>query len=266
VLLELKGRGCRQFESFLLAQRRSWFDFFRDCLASGAVMKRLDLAINDRVGILDIPELTRKCKNEECVSLFRSFKSYRSGELVRSEEKMDMGNTLYIGSLKSEVYFCLYEKDYEQYMKLGIPLEDTETKNRFEIRLKNDRAAHAMTDLLRGKNIERTTFSIINRYLRFVNQDERKRRTQWETNERWLWFIGENRREIQLTTAPQPYTIERTLNWLSHQVAPTLKMVMKLDQLKETTYIKDMLREAKLSEHHTKILEQQSMLIDNLIL
>ena len=266
VLLELKGRGCRQFESFLLAQRRSWFDFFRDCLASGAVMKRLDLAINDRVGILDIPELTRKCKNEECVSLFRSFKSYRSGELVRSEEKMDMGNTLYIGSLKSEVYFCLYEKDYEQYMKLGIPLEDTETKNRFEIRLKNDRAAHAMTDLLRGKNIERTTFSIINRYLRFVNQDERKRRTQWETNERWLWFIGENRREIQLTTAPQPYTIERTLNWLSHQVAPTLKMVMKLEQLKETTYIKDMLREAKLSEHHTKILEQQSMLIDNLIL
>ena len=266
VLLELKGRGCRQFESFLLAQRRSWFDFFRDCLASGAVMKRLDLAINDRVGILDIPELTRKCKNEECISLFRSFKSYRSGELVRSEEKLDMGNTLYIGSLKSEVYFCLYEKDYEQYMKLGIPLEDTETKNRFEIRLKNDRAAHAMTDLLRGKSIERTTFSIINRYLRFVNQDERKRRTQWETNERWLWFIGENRREIQLTTAPQPYTIERTLNWLSHQVAPTLKMAMKLDQLKETTYIKDMLREAKLSERHTKILEQQSMLIDNLIL
>lgn len=229
-------------------------------------MKRLDLAINDRVGILDIPELTRKCKNEECISLFRSFKSYRSGELVRSEEKLDMGNTLYIGSLKSEVYFCLYEKDYEQYMKLGIPLEDTETKNRFEIRLKNDRAAHAMTDLLRGKSIERTTFSIINRYLRFVNQDERKRRTQWETNERWLWFIGENRREIQLTTAPQPYTIERTLNWLSHQVAPTLKMAMKLDQLKETTYIKDMLREAKLSERHTKILEQQSMLIDNLIL
>lgn len=266
VLLELKGRGCRQFESFLLAQRRSWFDFFRDCLASGAVMKRLDLAINDRVGILDIPELTQKCKNEECVSLFRSFKSYRSGELVRSEEKMDMGNTLYIGSLKSEVYFCLYEKDYEQYMKLGIPLEDTETKNRFEIRLKNDRAAHAMTDLLHGKNIERTTFSIINRYLRFVNQDERKRRTQWETNERWLWFIGENRREIQLTTAPQPYTIERTLNWLSHQVAPTLKMAMKLDQLKETTYIKDMLREAKLSERHTKILEQQSMLIEKLIL
>lgn len=27
-LLELKGKGCRQFENFLLAQHRSWFDFF----------------------------------------------------------------------------------------------------------------------------------------------------------------------------------------------------------------------------------------------
>ena len=34
-----------------------------------------------------------------------------------------MGYTLYIGSLKSEVYFCVYEKSYEQYIKLGIPFE-----------------------------------------------------------------------------------------------------------------------------------------------
>ena len=26
VLLELKGRGCRQFESYLLAQQRSWYE------------------------------------------------------------------------------------------------------------------------------------------------------------------------------------------------------------------------------------------------
>ena len=64
----------------------------------------------------------------------RSFKSYRSGELVRSNEqdKYGMGNTLYIGSLKSEVYFCIYEKDYEQYAKYDIAIEDTKIKNRFE--------------------------------------------------------------------------------------------------------------------------------------
>lgn len=108
VLVELKGRGCRQFENYLLAQERSWYEFFMDALVEGGVMKRLDLAINDKFGILNIPNLTEKCRNEECVSVFRSFKNYRSGDLVHREEKECMGNTLYIGSLQSEVYFCIY--------------------------------------------------------------------------------------------------------------------------------------------------------------
>ena len=39
-------------------------------------------------------------------------------ELIRNREKdaASMGNTLYLGSLKSEIYFCIYEKDYEQYV------------------------------------------------------------------------------------------------------------------------------------------------------
>ena len=52
VLLELKGRGCRQFESYLLAQQRSWYDFLMDALIDGGVMKRIDLAINDHTGCL----------------------------------------------------------------------------------------------------------------------------------------------------------------------------------------------------------------------
>ena len=65
-----------------------------------------------------------------------------------------MGNTLYIGSLQSEVYFCIYEKDYEQYKKNDIPIEDAEVKNRFEIRLKNERAYYAVRDLTRHMTIQ----------------------------------------------------------------------------------------------------------------
>ena len=42
VLLELKGRGCRQFESYLLAQERSWYEFFMDVLMEDGVMKLPD--------------------------------------------------------------------------------------------------------------------------------------------------------------------------------------------------------------------------------
>lgn len=84
VLLELKGRGCRQMESYLLAQERSWYDFMLDCLTAGGKMKRLDLAINDKAGILDIPKLIEKYKAGECISYFRKQKDYGG------TEKMEM--------------------------------------------------------------------------------------------------------------------------------------------------------------------------------
>ena len=266
ILLELKGKGCRQFENFLLAQRRSWFDFFRSSTNENAVFKRIDLAINDKVGILNIPALAQKCDKEECVSVFRSFKNYRSGELVQREEKMGMGNTLYIGSLKSEVYFCLYEKDYEQYVKNNIPIEDAEVKNRFEIRLKNERAAHAIKDLIQFGNAEKTAFEIINRYIRFVDKDETKRRSQWETSKDWAWFLGEDRGALRLTTKPEPYTYERTFNWLRHQVAPNLKVVQTLDHLKGTTILNSLIQNAELTEKHEKLIEQLSALIEDVTL
>ena len=261
VLLELKGKGCRQFESYLVAQERSWYDFLMDALLEGGVMKRLDLAINDRAGILDIPELTEKCNREECVSVFRSFKSYASGELIKKleQDKAGMGHTLYIGSLKSEVYFCSYEKNYEQYAKLGIPVSEAPIKNRFEIRLKNERAYYAVKDLLTHYDAERTAFSIINRYIRFVDMEEDKRR------EDWAWFIGKGREPLKLTTQPEPYTLSRTLNWIARQVAPTLKMLKKIDAGNNTDYLKDIEQHAKLTEKHEQIIKQQTAPVTELI-
>ena len=266
-LLELKGKGCRQFESYLVAQERSWYDFLMDTLLEGGVMKRLDLAINERAGILDIPELTEKCNREECISVFRSFKSYASGELIRKQEqdKAGMGHTLYIGSLKSEVYFCCYEKNYEQYAKLGIPVSEALIKNRFEIRLKNERAYYAVRDLLTHYDAERTAFSIINRYLRFVDIEEDKRREDWKLNDRWAWFIGKGREPLKLTTQPEPYTLSRTLNWIARQVAPTLKMLKRIDAGNNTEYLKNIEQHAKLTEKHEQIIKQQTAPVTELI-
>lgn len=247
-------------ESYLLAQERSWYDFLMDALVDGGVMKRLDLAINDKAGILDIPELIRKCSHEECVSLFRSYKSYASGALIKHDEqdKAGMGHTLYIGSLKSEIYFCIYEKAQEQYAKLGIPLSDTPIKNRFEIRLKNERAYYAVRDLLTYYDAERTAFDIINNYLRFVDREEHKRHSDWKLNDRWAWFIGTGRERLKLTTKPEPYTLERTLKWIARQVAPTLEMLEKIDAGNGTDYLKSIREAAKLTEKHEQIIRQQT--------
>ena len=147
-----------------------------------------------------------------------------------------MGRTLYLGSLKSDVYFCIYEKDYEQYVKLGTPLEEADIINRFEIRLRNERAYYAVRDLLTYYDAEQTAFSIINQYVRFVDEEPDKRKNDWKLNDRWAWFIGDNRQSLKLTTKPEPYTLERTLRWVQRQVAPTLKMLKKIDKGNGTDY------------------------------
>ena len=260
VLLELKGRGCRQFESYLLAQQRSWYDFLMDALVDGGVMKRIDLAINDHTGILDIPELAEKCRKREYIGKSRSYKFYQSGELIkhREDDREYMGRTLYLGSLKSDVYFCIYEKDYEQYVKLGTPLEEGDIISRFEIRLRNERAYYAVRDLLTYYDAEQTAFSIINQYVRFVDEEPDKRKNDWRLNDHWAWFIGDNRQSLKLTTKPEPYTLDRTLRWVQRQVAPTLKMLKKIDKGNGTDYMETIEQQAKLTEKHEMIIKQQT--------
>ena len=195
------------------------------------------------------------------------FQVLPSGELVRSQEqdKYGMGNKLYIGSLKSEIYFCIYEKDYEQYVKYDIPIEDTKIKNRFEIRLKNERAYYAVRDLLTYHDAERTAFDIINRYMRFADKEVEKRRSEWKTNEKWAYFIVSDCGRLKLTTKPEPYTLTRTLNWISRQVAPTWKVLQQIDSTNGTSYLKDILDHAKLTERHRKLIEQQTTSTEEII-
>lgn len=208
VLLKLRGKGCRQFEAYLDGQKRTWYEFFRKCMKERAVFKRVDLAVNDLVGMLDIPLLISKCRKEECVSVFRSFRAFRSGGLVSRQEQdsAHMGATLYIGSMQSDLYFCLYEKAYEQLVKNGTPLNP-----------------------------------------------------MWET------FIGKHRNTLKLTTAPEPYTLERTLNWFSHQVAPTAKMLLLIDEKCGTSHVKDILDNTELRDKHRKIIQQKMRTVNEMI-
>ena len=99
----------------------------------------------------------------------------------------------------------------EQYVKNGIEVEDTEIKNRFEIRMKNERAYYAVVDLLTYRDAERTAFlsSIIMSAL--LTERTTKPKSQWKTNDDWAWFVGENREPIRLTTKPEPYTLQKSV-------------------------------------------------------
>ena len=245
-ILELKGQGCRQIESIFNEQKRGWYGFFWDCLEfePGCVFKRIDLAINDRVGLLNIPYLISKCESGECITLFNKHSQYSSGEFIKGVDEQyseSMGKTLYLGSTRSNVYFCIYEKDYEQLSKNGIALEDTEVKNRFELRLKNNHALNAVKDLCTYADAERISFSYINYYMRIADRNPDVGREYWKNSREWELFIGDYREKMKLATRPKPFKWERTLNWLSSQVAATLKTALMVDETNGTNIIQEML-------------------------
>ena len=191
-------------------------------------------------------------------TLIELFKIDMETQKDNPQGNASLAGTLYLGSLKSDVYFCIYEKDYEQYVKLGTPLEEADIINRFEIRLRNERAYYAVRDLLTYYDAEQTAFSIINQYVRFVDEEPDKRKNDWKLNDRWAWFIGDNRQSLKLTTKPEPYTLDRTLRWVQRQVAPTLKMLKRIDYGNGTDYLKIIEQQAKLTEKHEMIIKQQT--------
>ena len=177
-------------------------------------------------------------------------------EVELAERKGRKGHMLYLGSKRSEAYFCLYEKDYEQFVRHGIPPSEAEVKNRFEIRLKSERAYLAAKAIIAGGDLMQTAFSIINNYVRFVDRDEAKPHARWPINRDWARFIGTHRSRLKLTSEPKPFDWLRILDWLSTQAAPTIRMLIEIDRKQGTHVVEEMIDNAVLTKRHEKLIQE----------
>ncbi|EGO5016452.1 replication initiation factor domain-containing protein [Enterococcus faecalis] len=261
-LIELSGRGCRSFESFLTAQARTWFDFFRTCKKASGHFTRLDVAINDRKGLLSIEGLLEKVMQGECVTRFKTCDFNGSRRFLTGESQ---GTTLYFGSKKGEVYFCFYQKNYEELRKKGIPLEESPIINRYELRFKNKRAEAIISDLLSRNDINLTVFETINHYLRFVDLEGKRRRTTVAITKEWQTFIGDYQGQLRLVTEPNELFYEKSVEWWRKSIAPTTKMLVTVDRIRKTQVVKDMIKEATLSEKQKHIIKAATTPIEDIL-
>ncbi|MEC0768485.1 replication initiation factor domain-containing protein [Bacillus atrophaeus] len=251
ILIELSGQGCRQFESFLVCRKKTWFDFFQDCIQNDGSFTRFDLAIDDKKTYFSIPALLKKAQKGECISRFR--KSDFNGSFNMADG-LTGGTTIYFGSKKSEAYLCFYEKNYEQAEKYNIPLEDLGDWNRYELRLKNERAQAAISALLKTKDLTLIAMQIINNYVRFVDADENITREHWKTSLFWSEFIGDVGK-LHLYMKPKTDFYEKSRNWLKNSCSPTMKMVLEADRYLGKNDLSDMIVEAELSDKQQKMLD-----------
>ncbi|MSR93954.1 hypothetical protein FYJ34_06725 [Clostridiaceae bacterium 68-1-5] len=234
ILLEMTGQACRRMENHLELTERTWYELFRKIERCNGVYKRLDIAVNDHHGILDIHHMKLLLEDGSYVSRFRSYEFIRSGAIKR--EKEGSGDTLYVGSKDSEIYFCIYEKDYEQFVKYQIPVEEAYIKNRFEIRLFEERAASfakSMRSCQKDEDgLERLCFGVINHYLAFLVKEEGKEKRNWVMDPMWNHFISQvHRDKIRLEMQPREQSVERSLYWVRHQCMPTIRSLHQKGKL-----------------------------------
>ncbi|MED4351733.1 replication initiation factor domain-containing protein [Schinkia azotoformans] len=220
--LEIKGRGCREYES---SQKRSWKELFAVLLSNDASFTRIDIAVDDFKGFFTIKSMVRRIKNEELVSKFKQARNVENIEIRTGEVR---GVTLYFGSSKSDIQIRMYDKLSERLdTNYRVP-EDITFWNRTEVQARNKKAQEIAEILAKEDqgeiSIGKTVCGILKYYLRFTVKSKDTNKSRWKTAPFWEKFLA-GVDELPLTTITGVSTIEDKENWLRRNAAPSLAVV-----------------------------------------
>lgn len=231
----------------LQARGIDWYCFLICCIDYQGVFKRIDLAINDMGGLLDIEILRERYYANKVWKRSRTHEAVDSGKL--SGTNGDTAKTLYIGSKNSSIYFCMYEKEKEQKSK-GIK---TDIKNRFEIRLKNGKAGQTIEQLVFSRNPEQTIASLIF--------------TQIDFPDYILWdiFLDNVTTSLPFIMTPVAVNMDKTKRWLERQVMPSLLMIKEIEKKTGANYLEEIDRHTRLTEKLELKIKQMTIDIADMI-
>lgn len=242
----MSGSGCRNYENFLRINRETWFDFFERACRYDVNFPRIDLAIDDKKPYLHISELIRLTKEGMLSSQLRSISEYSSGEL-NEEALIHKGNTLYIGSSKSDFRIVFYEKGYEQNEKFGKELDVN--WNRYELRFRQERAVSVVQELVMNRDLAQVAMQVLNEKIRFLQMPENgttTRKRLYPTYPPWAEFM-KNVGKVRLIMSPQKKTLDKIWSWLNTYISPTLKLFEELGKIEEIDYIRMLVENGKMN-------------------
>ncbi|MEV2911212.1 replication initiation factor domain-containing protein, partial [Paenibacillus larvae] len=256
----MAGKGCREFEKFLVAQGIDWYDFFERTLQYEVNFPRVDLAIDDRKTYFKISTLLKMADNGLCISRHRIGKNHGTFYLSNGSTG---GKTIDFGSRSSELFLTFYEKGYEQASKYGIE-EDKIDKNwnRYELKFRQKRAVNLVRELVQRREVFMVAMEVLNETLRFVTKGKGENRSRWPTWQPWKWFMRDIGK-LNLRMMPKEKTFPELYHWLSVYVAPSLRVIREVDQSLGTNNLETMIEGAKLeNKHHfliQKFIDQANM-------
>lgn len=250
VCLQLSGQGCREMEVILEHKGITWQVFLQHILYSyqDVRVKRLDIALdelykgygNEDQQIL-IPDLVKKLHSKEIVlDTLKKWNITGGGSFTDNEDmEANHGLSIYFGSRQSQLYFNFYEKRYEiarmENISLDESLEIFGIWNRYELRFSDQKAQGVVEEFISGVDLGEIARGIINKEIQVY--DGINQFGAYKPDEKWQRLFG-GVEPLKLSTTPQPYSIERTIRWLTYQVANSLALVSEADKILQTEYMK----------------------------
>lgn len=210
--IQMSGQGCRQVEESI---KGDWLTLFEKIIDVEGTFTRLDLAVDDFMGALDINKIQRKTKKKEYISRFTNWE-------IRTSCKNDSdryGKSVYFGSPKSDIRLRFYDKAAEQEVE-GLHWVRT------ELQLRNERANNAIQFYIAGKSIGEIVAGVLKNYIRFVDPSYAdKNKWRWKTSNFWAKFIA-GAEKLKLTMGQKKRTLDDVLAWINKTVSPSLALLV----------------------------------------
>ncbi|GEL14047.1 Cro/Cl family transcriptional regulator [Lapidilactobacillus concavus] len=258
VIIELTGQGCREYEQVFGEDGLEWTSFFAVCLHNNGVFKRIDIAINDYLPILNIPDVIKRVKQGNFSSQFKKYSGNFSG-FTPSDDNDDIaytaGETIYFGTPKSNLRIVFYEKDQEQANKYNQLPEDEAIKNRYEVRFKNDYAEDIAVKFLECADNMWLVLGVIDHYLTLLDRPKQTNipRSEWQASQDWLDLLNDAE-EVKLVLKPREYNYQRSFNALTHQFSSTIATTREADKATGTVLLDTLVNKSEMKPRQKKML------------
>ncbi|MDV5987557.1 XRE family transcriptional regulator [Streptococcus canis] len=269
ITIQLSGKGCRQMELIFENKGKTWHEMLRNMFYHYTDMNvsRLDIAVDELFRGYDhvdeqflLSDMIAKYYKKELH--FEDLKTwnYIGGGGLKFDSMDDIENnrqgiSLYFGSRQSNLYFNFYEKRYELAKQERISVEEAleifGIWNRYELRFSNEKSNGVVEEYINGVDIGEIARGIINKKIQVY--DGTNRYGAFLADKKWQLLFG-GVEPLKLTTAPEPYSIDRTIKWLMYQVSNKLAMVDEYDKIVNEQYLKMILESGEISEEDEKRL------------